>query len=127
MNTLSEILSALMKQREANLYLLRKRRSSRSGTAAAFLKKWNPKVKVLKWIVLRLCLYFFFEDAAASLVRCLPGEDATNGFFVSCFIRDLHLTQKRKLNLTGDDAELQPEPPLKRKKKKKGKKKASTE
>ncbi|KAJ3853965.1 S-adenosyl-L-methionine-dependent methyltransferase [Lentinula lateritia] len=24
---------------------------------------------------------------AASLVRCLPGEDATNGFFVSCFVR----------------------------------------
>ncbi|KAF9453472.1 S-adenosyl-L-methionine-dependent methyltransferase [Macrolepiota fuliginosa MF-IS2] len=24
---------------------------------------------------------------AASVVRCLPGEDATNGFFVSCFIR----------------------------------------
>ncbi|KIK62541.1 hypothetical protein GYMLUDRAFT_42004 [Collybiopsis luxurians FD-317 M1] len=24
---------------------------------------------------------------AASLIRCLPGEDATNGFFVSCFVR----------------------------------------
>ncbi|KAE9408379.1 S-adenosyl-L-methionine-dependent methyltransferase [Gymnopus androsaceus JB14] len=24
---------------------------------------------------------------AASVVRCLPGEDATNGFFVSCFVR----------------------------------------
>jgi len=25
---------------------------------------------------------------ASSLVRCQPGDDATNGFFVSCFIRD---------------------------------------
>jgi len=24
---------------------------------------------------------------ATSVVRCIPGEDATNGFFVSCFIR----------------------------------------
>lgn len=24
---------------------------------------------------------------AASLIRCSPGEDATNGFFVSCFVR----------------------------------------
>ena len=24
---------------------------------------------------------------AAALVRCSPGEDATNGFFVSCFVR----------------------------------------
>ncbi|KAF5326872.1 hypothetical protein D9619_004374 [Psilocybe cf. subviscida] len=27
------------------------------------------------------------SEDAASLVRCLPGEDATNGFFVSCFVR----------------------------------------
>lgn len=27
------------------------------------------------------------EQDAASLVRCSPGEDHTNGFFVSCFIR----------------------------------------
>ncbi|KAJ6631011.1 S-adenosyl-L-methionine-dependent methyltransferase [Mycena sp. CBHHK59/15] len=26
-------------------------------------------------------------EEAASLIRCSPGEDATNGFFVSCFIR----------------------------------------
>lgn len=24
---------------------------------------------------------------AEGLIRCLPGEDATNGFFVSCFVR----------------------------------------
>lgn len=28
-----------------------------------------------------------FADSAESLIRCSPGEDATNGFFVSCFIR----------------------------------------
>ncbi|KAL0954648.1 hypothetical protein HGRIS_003600 [Hohenbuehelia grisea] len=28
-------------------------------------------------------------DLAASLVRCAPGEDATNGFFVSCFVRSV--------------------------------------
>jgi len=35
---------------------------------------------------------------AASLVRCSPGEDATNGFFVCCFVRG----QKRKLDLVDD-------------------------
>ena len=27
------------------------------------------------------------SDNAASLVRCLPGEDRTNGFFVACFVK----------------------------------------
>lgn len=26
-------------------------------------------------------------DAAESLIRCVPGEDHTNGFFVSCFVK----------------------------------------
>lgn len=34
-------------------------------------------------------------ERAASLIRCMPGEDATNGFFVSCFVRK---TVKRKRN-----------------------------
>ncbi|KAF8222089.1 S-adenosyl-L-methionine-dependent methyltransferase [Tricholoma matsutake] len=34
----------------------------------------------------------------ASLVRCSPGDDATNGFFVSCFVRG----QKRKSDLVHD-------------------------
>jgi len=29
----------------------------------------------------------YFPDDAGSLLRCLPGEDATNGFFVSCFVK----------------------------------------
>ncbi|KAG6854394.1 hypothetical protein C0991_007385 [Blastosporella zonata] len=36
---------------------------------------------------------------AESLVRCSPGEDATNGFFVSCFVRDQPSFQKRKLDV----------------------------
>lgn len=28
-------------------------------------------------------------DDADSLIRCSPGEDATNGFFVSCFVKSI--------------------------------------
>jgi putative methyltransferase len=36
-------------------------------------------------------------DQASSLIRCLPGEDATNGFFVSCFVKHPGgVTRKRK-------------------------------
>lgn len=37
------------------------------------------------------------SDNAASLVRCLPGEDHTNGFFVACFVKT-----KESLAWTGD-------------------------
>ncbi|KAL1760871.1 S-adenosyl-L-methionine-dependent methyltransferase [Schizophyllum commune] len=37
-------------------------------------------------------------DDAEGLIRCLPGEDATNGFFVSCFVR-------RTEEESGNDAE----------------------
>ncbi|GLB40515.1 putative class I-like SAM-binding methyltransferase superfamily, RsmB NOP family protein [Lyophyllum shimeji] len=36
---------------------------------------------------------------AASLVRCSPGDDSTNGFFVSCFVRNRHLNDKRKADV----------------------------
>ncbi len=29
------------------------------------------------------------SDDAASLVRCVPGEDRTNGFFVACFVKTM--------------------------------------
>ena len=32
-------------------------------------------------------------DDAESLVRCSPGEDATNGFFVSMFVRETHVPE----------------------------------
>jgi 25S rRNA (cytosine2278-C5)-methyltransferase len=28
-----------------------------------------------------------WTELASCLVRCSPGEDATNGFFVSCFVK----------------------------------------
>ena len=30
-----------------------------------------------------------FSDIADAVICCVPGEDRTNGFFVSCFIRDV--------------------------------------
>lgn len=52
------------------------------------------------------CLIVGLTEYASSLVRCLPSEDATNGFFVSCFVRtdatqaahssDNFMTKKRK-------------------------------
>ncbi|KAJ8072848.1 hypothetical protein PM082_016407 [Marasmius tenuissimus] len=65
---------------------------------------------------------------AKCVVRCMPGDDKTNGFFVSCFIRDsekrLDDTRKRK-----HDDEFEPEdgklPDSVRKKKRKKKKKSS--
>ncbi|KIK10106.1 hypothetical protein K443DRAFT_126886 [Laccaria amethystina LaAM-08-1] len=59
-------------------------------------------------------------DAASALVRCLPGEDATNGFFVSCFVRDRNITLKRKQDLA---SEMESNP---RKRKKKRRKKSSS-
>lgn len=35
---------------------------------------------------------------ASSVIRCSPDHDATNGFFVACFVKmksDLHLSRKR--------------------------------
>lgn len=54
---------------------------------------------------------------AASLVRCSPDEDATNGFFVCCFVRG----QKRKPDLVYDHDHEVAIPKKKRKKEKKKK------
>ncbi|KAJ7116379.1 S-adenosyl-L-methionine-dependent methyltransferase [Mycena epipterygia] len=67
-------------------------------------------------------------DDADSLIRCSPGEDATNGFFVSCFVRSGTASNKRKADMddeegTAVDAEVTQMP--KRKKKKKIKHKES--
>lgn len=64
---------------------------------------------------------WWIEDAL-SLVRCSPDHDATNGFFVSCFIRgdgesrDIVL-KKRKVK--GDEGRPDEESNVKRKRKKK--------
>jgi hypothetical protein len=36
--------------------------------------------------MLMIHAYVYVEDAA-SVIRCMPSEDATNGFFVSCFVK----------------------------------------
>jgi hypothetical protein len=63
------------------------------------------------------------EELSGSLIRCSPGEDKTNGFFVSCFITglsndgdDAKKSKKRKGEKGADpQTELNP-PPKKRKK-----------
>lgn len=65
------------------------------------------------------------EDAA-SLVRCSPGEDATNGFFVSCFVRGAQSTPSNKRKADGEEGEEgsdATEKPRRKKKKKKNKQK----
>ncbi|KAJ7678521.1 S-adenosyl-L-methionine-dependent methyltransferase [Mycena rosella] len=69
-------------------------------------------------------------DDAASLIRCSPGEDATNGFFVSCFMRctaEAKVPNKRKAEAQDEEEEVQEGAevagPPKRKKKKKSKSK----
>ncbi|THH19811.1 hypothetical protein EW146_g1416 [Bondarzewia mesenterica] len=69
---------------------------------------------------------------AAALVRCSPGEDATNGFFVSCFVRcdnsggpgapehkNVQETPMKRKNPEGDGDNASKEPGNKRKKRKK--------
>ena len=46
--------------------------------------------------LLRIPEYSFMRkstDVAESLVRCSPGEDATNGFFVSLFVRESQVAE----------------------------------
>jgi putative methyltransferase len=56
---------------------------------------------------------------ASSLIRCLPGEDATNGFFVSCFVRDLGPVTRKRKEMAGNDIVEADSPKLRHKKKKK--------
>jgi hypothetical protein len=45
-----------------------------------------------RWILCTLVLLPFTHDnkETEAIVRCSPGEDGTNGFFVSCFVRRSH-------------------------------------
>ncbi|KAF8656783.1 hypothetical protein AX16_002335 [Volvariella volvacea WC 439] len=54
---------------------------------------------------------------ASALIRCLPGDDATNGFFISCFVRQPPSSLKRK-NSIGDISNV----PRKKKRRKAAKK-----
>lgn len=70
-----------------------------------------------------------FADDAESLIRCSPGDDATNGFFVCLFVRDTGTseevqgtTMKRTLETAGleDSQSVGPKKRNKKKKKKTG-------
>ncbi|KIK47442.1 hypothetical protein CY34DRAFT_799403 [Suillus luteus UH-Slu-Lm8-n1] len=62
---------------------------------------------------------------ASSLVRCSPGEDGTNGFFVSCFIREHNSVPPQTESLKKRKAETEEVTAEKRKRKRK--KKVKTE
>lgn len=51
----------------------------------------------------------YYAALADGVIRCVPGEDHTNGFFVSCFIKKQALPagqgQKRKLAQAADTTE----------------------
>ncbi|KAJ7914917.1 S-adenosyl-L-methionine-dependent methyltransferase [Mycena leptocephala] len=57
-------------------HLASKRTFCRNGIGGECLMRWPCLVNSL-----------FSDCDATSLIRCSPGEDATNGFFVSCFVR----------------------------------------
>ena len=68
---------------------------------------------------------------ADSLVRCSPGEDGTNGFFVSLFVRrsnahgeqsEMRIDSKKRKTMSDENDEL---PATKRKRKKKKKSKSA--
>ncbi|KAJ3543598.1 hypothetical protein NMY22_g3092 [Coprinellus aureogranulatus] len=65
------------------------------------------------------------EKDAESVIRCSPGEDLTNGFFVSCFVRGNlasgHLKRKAEA-----DVDSSAKPPSQRKSKKRKTKKAQS-
>ncbi|KAF8207171.1 S-adenosyl-L-methionine-dependent methyltransferase [Mycena galopus ATCC 62051] len=65
------------------------------------------------------------EDAAP-LIRCSPGEDATNGFFVSCFVRKEALSNKRKAEVEAEDDGMSGDVTVPKRKKKKKNKKSPT-
>lgn len=64
-------------------------------------------------------LTVIFSDDAESLVRCSPGEDATNGFFVSLFVRKQESATGKRKAAEEEQTDAVPEPSAKRRKKKK--------
>jgi len=63
---------------------------------------------------------------AESLIRCSPGEDATNGFFVSCFVRKSDSTSSKRKADEMSQAENDMASVSKKTKKKKKKRKTVT-
>lgn len=48
-------------------------------------------------------LFDTVQVLADGVIRCVPGEDHTNGFFVSCFIKEGTTDQKRKRSTEEDE------------------------
>ena len=83
--------------------MLLRKISYRRGRGEVWQTRWTIRVRHFSKQqaddIYRLCA----TDDASSLVRCSPDHDATNGFFVACFIRniepynpDVNLAKKRK-------------------------------
>ncbi|KAG6909942.1 hypothetical protein DXG01_014211 [Tephrocybe rancida] len=82
----------------------------------------DPKEVLPQWPRRGLPEEMEHSNQAASLVRCSPGDDATNGFFVSCFVRSLSSGEKRKFDcVEGETSHDHVEGKASRKKKKKKK------
>lgn len=69
--------------------------------------------------------FYCFTDLADRLVRTIPAEDLTNGFFVSCFIRKSAASEANKRPLEEDQQTAASKSPNKKKKKNNKKKKAA--
>jgi hypothetical protein len=88
------------------------------GIGEGFQKKWTKALQVT-FTSTGLFVTWVDEgkDCADCLIRCSPGEDATNGFFVSCFVRASNREDTRKRKREADGA-LTPSSTRKRKQKK---------
>lgn len=69
-------------------------------------------------------LILLHSEDASSVIRCSPGEDHTNGFFVSCFIRRATETDSSGKRKASDEEQ---DPPKRKSKKRKVKKKQPTQ
>ena len=119
MNVLSAMLWALMRHKSETSSSLPKTRYYLHGPDGGTLKKW---IRQASWLPLTYIAGVETKNIgpadALSLIRCLPGEDATNGFFVSCFVKRLHPMSRKRKEITGDDCvEVDTPKPHKKKKK----------
>lgn len=98
-----------------NEHVVRDALNSDEAKAATFLLA--PQNQVLpEWLRRGYSDEMDSPDQASSLIRCLPGDDATNGFFVSCFVKHpVGLIRKRK-DISPTEAEASGTRPRKKKK-----------
>ncbi|EJU04571.1 S-adenosyl-L-methionine-dependent methyltransferase [Dacryopinax primogenitus] len=109
--------------KEEDEYVVRDALASEEAAQAGFVL--GPRTKVLpSWSRRGLSEGTgLSEDDANCLIRCTPGEDRTNGFFVACFVKATALEQKQVGKRARDEDETPEEGvtsarPRKKKKKK---------